>query len=165
MVAARTPKQADALQVALRLLAVRGRSRRELQLALTRKGFSAREQELAFVGLERFGYLDDARFARQRALILLERGGLGRKAVLERLRAHGLPEEQARRAVAESEAELKFDEAAAARAVLRKRRIFNLADAREGARAARTLRSRGFSSAVISDLVGELALDSGPQDD
>src|SRR5260370_4663925 len=100
MVAARTPKQADALQVALRLLAVRGRSRRELQLALTRKGFSAREQELAFAGLERFGYLDDARFARQRALILLERRGLGRKAVLARLRAHRLPEGHARRAVA-----------------------------------------------------------------
>src|SRR5260370_39398273 len=113
MVAVRSPKQADALQVALRLLAVRARSRRELQLALTRKGFSAREQELAFVGLERFGYLDDARFARQRALILLERGGLGRKAVLERLRAHGLPEEQARRAVAESGAELEVDGAAA----------------------------------------------------
>jgi len=95
----------------------------------------------------------------------LERGGLGRKAVLERLRAHGLPEEQAKRAVAESEAELKFDEAAAARAVLRKRRIFNLADARESARAARTLLSRGFSSTVISELVGELPLDSGSQDD
>ena len=165
MVAVRSPKHADASQVALRLLAVRARSRHELQLALARKGFSAREQQLAFAGLERFGYLDDARFARQRALTLLERGGLGRKAVLERLRAHGLPEEQAKRAVAESEAELKFDEAAAARAVLRKRRIFNLADARESARAARTLLSRGFSSTVISDLVGELPLDSGSQDD
>ncbi|HXN42181.1 MAG TPA: regulatory protein RecX [Myxococcaceae bacterium] len=151
--------------MSLRLLAVRARSRHELQLALARKGFSAREQELAFAGLERFGYLDDARFARQRALTLLEKGGLGRRAVLERLRAHGLSEEQARQAVAESEAELKFDEAASARAVLRKRRILNLADARESARAARTLLSRGFSATVVSELVGELPLDSRPQDD
>src|SRR5260370_9746302 len=105
MVAVRSPKQADALQVALRLLAVRARSRRELQLALTRKGFSAREQELAFVGLERFGYLDDARFARQRALILLERGGLARKAVLARLLPHGPPACHARPARAQAQAE------------------------------------------------------------
>src|SRR5215510_10408946 len=114
------PAQA-AMQVALRLLSLRGRSRRELKLALARKGFAEPQQEAVLARLGELGYVDDVRFARDRASALLRGGKLGPRAVLQRLFAHGLSEEQARQALSHAEREVGMDPLEAARSVLKRR--------------------------------------------
>src|SRR5207253_7159644 len=74
-----------ATEVCLRLLALRARSRHELQQAMGRKGFSEQVRQEVLQKLQGFGYLDDARFARDRAASLLRKGRLGPQAVLQRL--------------------------------------------------------------------------------
>src|SRR5712692_8833481 len=142
----------SAVRVGLRLLAARSRSRHELRLALQRRGFTARQQNAALARLDLLGYLDDARFARQRAATLLS-NGFGPRSVLSRLLAHGLTDAEAKRGLRESESEIGFNELEAP------------ADRKSLARAARLLGARGFSEEVISRLIGQAALDSERQDD
>ena len=87
------------MQLALRLLSLRARSRRELKVALARKGFAEPQQEAVLARLGELGYVDDVRFAQDRASALLRSGRLGPRAVLQRLFAHGLSEEQAKLAL------------------------------------------------------------------
>lgn len=155
-----------ATEVCLRLLAMRARSRRELQQALGRKGFSEPVQEEVLQKLQGFGYLDDARFARDRAASLLRKGRLGPQAVLQRLEAHGLPTEVARAAVASASGSVEFDALAAARKVLEGRGLLGRTLLpKERARAGRLLHSRGFSEDVIHRLLGEPSLDPSGLDD
>ena len=154
----------SAVRAGLRLLAARSRSRHELRLALQRRGFTARQQNAALARLDSLGYLDDARFARQRAATLLS-NGFGPRSVLSRLLAHGLTDAEAKRGLRESESEIGFNELEAAQGLLRKRRLDAPADRKSLARAARLLGARGFSEEVISRLIGQAALDSERQDD
>jgi len=155
-----------ATDACLKLLSVRGRSRHELLLALERKGFSEPVRERALSRVEGFGYLDDTRFARDRAEVLLRRGRYGPQAVEERLRAHGLSREAASEAVASASGELGFDAEHAARQVLEQRGLGGRELApKERARAGRLLSSRGFSEEVIQRLLGDATLEpSGPDD-
>jgi regulatory protein len=155
-----------ATDACLRLLAVRARSRHELRLALRRKGFSARVQEEALEKLQGYGYIDDARFARERATSLLRRGKLGPRAVLQRLQAHGLESEVAREALSTASGAVEFNPLTAARQVLERRGLFGRPlEPKERARAGRLLYSRGFSSDVIQRLLGEPSLDPSGLDD
>lgn len=144
------------MEVALRLLRHRGRSRHELRMALARRGFPEGELAQVLLRLGELGYLDDARFARQRAATLLRDGKLGPAAVLQRLVAHGLPEPEAKAALEEARQEAGFDPLAAARALLERRDLWGrvLTEA-ERARAARMLAGRGFSEDVVERLLGE----------
>ena len=63
-----------ALESALRLLARRDHSRRELEVKLASRGFSAGEVQRALVRLNELGYLDDARAAATLAEHLTARG-------------------------------------------------------------------------------------------
>ncbi|ATB27411.1 regulatory protein RecX [Melittangium boletus] len=155
-----------ATDACLKLLSVRGRSRHELLLALERKGFSEPVRERALSRVEGFGYLDDARFARDRAEVLLRRGRYGPRAVEERLQAHGLSREAASEAVASASGELGFDAEASARQVLEQRGLLGRVLApKDRARAGRLLFSRGFSEEVIHRLLGDATLEpSGPDD-
>ncbi len=76
---------------ALGLLAVRARSRRELERRLLGAGFPSEEVEDALERLERVGLVDDEAFARQ----VVEHGfgnkKAGRRAVAGRLAAAGVP--------------------------------------------------------------------------
>ena len=162
-----TPEEVRrATDVCLRLLAMRGRSRHELLTALERKGFSEPVREKALAQVEGWGYLDDERFARERAAVLLQRGKYGPRAVQQRLEAHGLSREAAREAVATASGEVEFDAEAAARQVLERRGLLGRTlEPRETARAGRLLVSRGFSSDVIQRVLGDAALEpSGPED-
>ena len=152
-----------AMRAGLRLLAARSRSRHELRLALQRRGFTSGQQNAALARLDSLGYLDDARFARQRAATLLS-NGFGPGAVLSRLLAHGLTDAEAKRGLLQGEAEISFNEIDAARALLKKRRLNASADGKSTARAARLLAARGFSEEVIGRLIDELALDSEGED-
>jgi regulatory protein len=155
-----------ATEACLRLLAMRARSRHELQLAMGRKGFSEQVQEEVLQKLQGFGYLDDARFARERAASLLQKGRLGPQAVLQRLEAHGLAGEVAREALASATGSVEFDALAAARKVLEGRGLLGRPlSAKERARAGRLLHSRGFSEDVIHRLLGEPSLDPPGLDD
>ncbi len=156
----------QATEACLRLLAVRARSQHELKLALRRKGFSSEVQEQVLEKLRGYGYIDDARFARERAAGLLRRGKLGPRAVLQRLRAHGLGGEVAKEALAAASGAVEFDALSAARQVLERRRLLGRPlEPRERARAGRLLYGRGFSEEVIQRLLGDPSLDPSGRDD
>jgi len=155
-----------AMQLALRLLSLRARSRRELKLALDRRGFAEPQQEAVLARLGELGYVDDVRFARDRASALLRGGRLGPRAVLQRLFAHGLSEEQARQALSHAEREVGMDPLEAARSVLKRRGfVAQPLEPKQRAKAARLLRARGFADATIEELLGsEAELDLPPRD-
>ena len=153
-----------AMDAALRLLSIRARSRRELKLALARKGFAESQQDSVLSRLTELSYIDDARFARDRASALLRNGKLGPRAVLQRLCAHGLTEDEAKQALAEAERALGLDPLATARSLLERRGLSGRPlPAKEQAKAARLLRARGFADGTIEQLLGA-ELDLGPQD-
>ena len=153
-----------AMDAALRLLSVRARSRRELKLALARKGFAESQQDSVLSRLTELSYIDDARFARDRASALLRNGKLGPRAVLQRLCAHGLTEDEAKQALAEAERALGLDPLATARSLLERRGLSGRPlPLKEQAKAARLLRARGFADGTIEQLLGA-ELDLGPQD-
>ncbi len=60
-----------ATDACLRLLAVRARSQHELRQALARKGYSERVCDEVLENLKGYGFVDDARFAKDRAASLL----------------------------------------------------------------------------------------------
>lgn len=159
------PQGADAaLRAALRLLAARSRSRQELRIALERRGFSSSQQIATLARLDSLGYLDDRQFARQRAATLLS-GGFGPRAVLGRLIAQGLSDEEAQRGLIDGELQIGFDELESARNLLRKRRLEGTKDRKSLARAVRLLAARGFSAEVIERLTGVPPLDPAGQCD
>ncbi len=155
----------SALDVALKLLSIRSRSRHELRLALSRKGFAEAQQDAAIEKLASLGYVDDARFARDRASALLRNGRLGPRAVMQRLCAHGLSEAEAKAALGEAEVTLGIDAAQSARALLASKGYAGHAlSLKEKGKAARLLHARGFSESTIEQLLGDPALDPETQD-
>jgi regulatory protein len=155
-----------ATDACLRLLAVRARSRHELLTALKRKGFSEPVRQAALEKVRGWGYLDDERFARERAAVLLRKGRYGPRAVLQRLQAHGLSRETANEAVVSASGAVEFDAEAAARQVLERRGLLGRKlEPKEKARAGRLLFSRGFSSDVIQRVLGDAALEPSGLDD
>lgn len=79
----------SALDLAVRSLAPRERSRRDIEERLERAGFDPEERAAALDELERLGYLDDRRFAAARAEALAERG-YGDEWIRHDLDAHGV---------------------------------------------------------------------------
>lgn len=75
---------------ALGLLAVRARSRQELERRLLQAGFESAEVDGELVRLERVGLIDDEAFARQLAQHAFGAGGKGRRAVASALFAKGV---------------------------------------------------------------------------
>jgi regulatory protein len=153
-----------AVKSALRLLKARGRTRREIDSALERKGCPPDVRASTLERLAGWGYLDDGRFARQRALVLL-REGRGARAVLHALEGHGVAPALAREAAAAAERELGQSPEALARQVLSKRRLVAPLDRRARLRAGRLLAGRGFSEEVIERVLGASALDPPPEDE
>ncbi len=80
----------DCHERALGLLAVRARSRRELESRLLRAGFDAAEVGDELARLEAVGLVDDEAFARQVAEHELVNRRAGRRAIVSRLTAKGL---------------------------------------------------------------------------
>jgi regulatory protein len=105
---------------ALRLLAVRDRSRREMERRLLQAGF---EPEAVAGELERLdvaGLLDDERFARALVEAQVVGRGAGRRAARDALLAKGVSRDLAERAVADA-AGTPEDEEARAEALARRR--------------------------------------------
>jgi regulatory protein len=119
-------QQPEALAVATRALARREHSRRSLRERLLRARVSAEEADTVVEELVRLGLLDDARFARERARVLAERGK-GDAAIRFELDREGVGEAEIEAAVAALDPERE--------------------------RAARLLASRGFDEDVVAALV------------
>ncbi len=86
---------------ALGLLAVRPRSRRELQIRLLRAGFDAAEVDEELLRLETVGLIDDEAFAAAVVKQQLSVRRAGRRAVADALYAKGLSRERVEEALAE----------------------------------------------------------------
>jgi regulatory protein len=144
----------DALAAALRLLTGRERSSAELGARLQQKGFP---EELVAATLERcreLNYLDDRRFALERARALLRSGRAVGPRVLADLQARGIDREAAREAL--EQALDGADETELLQALLRRRfPEFQpaVASDRERRRVIDYCLRRGFSSALVFSLI------------
>ena len=130
-----------ALDRSVRVLAHRDHSAASLRAKLARAGVSDDAQAEALDTLTRAGYLDDARFARDRAAHLAERG-YGDEWIRADLEAQGVAADVADPALDILEAEAERAERAAPRLG-------------GGLRAARALARRGFSEESLERLVAQ----------
>jgi regulatory protein len=131
----------DALLRATRALARRDHSAASLRAKLDRAGISEDAQIDALDALARGGYLDDGRFARDRAAHLAARG-YGDEWIRGDLEAQGVPVESVDPALDELEPE-------------RERMAREAARLGGGLRAARSLARRGFSEENLQALVAQ----------
>ncbi len=97
------------MSAALRLLTGRDRSEAELANRLKRKGFSAENIEKTVQRCRELGYLDDARYARQRARMLTGSGRAVGHRLLNELKSRGIDETTAREAIDDTLSELDQD--------------------------------------------------------
>jgi len=144
------PLREKAEQKAYRLLARRGHSEKELREKLRQGGFAEPVIAAVVEKCRQLGYLDDAKYARQRTRELAVNRLLGDRRIVVDLREKGIPEELGRQAIAEVREEI--GEAEAIDAVLRKRARGMAAadrDDREKARLARNLLGKGFPTGLI----------------
>ncbi len=137
-----------ALDRAVRALARRDHSIESLRTKLERAGISERHRENAVERLVRAGYLDDGRFARDRAAQLAERG-YGDLWIRADLEAQGVEGEAAEAALAALEPE-------AERAAHGAERLGG------GVKAVRTLARRGFSDDSLESLVSGVVAEEPP---
>jgi regulatory protein len=131
-------ERAQALERAVRALARRDHSEASLRARLARAGVSEEAREDAVERLARAGYLDDGRFARDRAAHLAARG-YGDEWIRADLDAHGV-------------AAPAVDDALAALEPERRRALTEAEKLADGLRAARTLQRRGFSEESLEPL-------------
>jgi regulatory protein len=139
-----------ALDLAFRSLGRRERTVLEMRRYLEGKRIEPSAIDEALAQLERDGYLDDARFARQFAddKRLLEEWGADR--IERRLLALGVPQRLVREAV---EVRARDDELAAARALLRRRFPALGDDPRERRRAYGVLVRKGYDQELAWDAI------------
>jgi len=149
-----TSSASDAMAAALRLLARRGYSETELEARLQQKGFAAAQVAEALQRCRQFGYLDDGRFARERARALMRGGRAVGRSVLADLARRGIPEGIARAAL--EEATQEFGEEALL-GDLRRRRFpdfsWRLADDRQRQRVVGYFLRRGFPLALTLSIL------------
>ena len=138
-----------ALERAVRALARRDHSAAGLRAKLYRAGISEDAQIHAVDALERGGYIDDRRFAQDRAARLAERG-YGDEWIRADLEAQGVSAETAAASLAGLEPEDERAMRVAARTG-------------DGVRAARLLARRGFSDETLERFVARSVAHDGPE--
>lgn len=140
----------DLRQRAIKLLARREHSRAELGRKLSAHG-TPEDIEIVLADLERSGLLSDARFAE--AYVRSHGERFGRHRLRQTLRTKGVDPDTIEARL--SEADLP-DEQSRAAAIWARKFGERPADAKEWARQARFLQSRGFSVDVIRTLLKEV---------
>lgn len=151
-----TLKEADALPAALRLLTGREYSVAELSERLRKKGFTAPIVEAALKRCIDLGYLDDARFARERARSLMQNGRAVGRRILADLRARGVNEATALEALEEAERECSEEELLANLRCLRYPDFsYESADDRQRRRVVNFFLRRGFSLPLVLSFLKE----------
>lgn len=160
----RTAKQPpDLHERALRLLAVRPRSRRELEIRLLRAGFERDQVEDELIRLEAVGLIDDEAFARELAEHHVSARRSGRRAVVGALSAKGV----SRSVIEEAVAGLGDDEAERARALARERapRLAGLPPDKAFGRLSSLLMRRGYDPGTAREAArSALRLVQGEED-
>ncbi len=145
------------------MLAARPRTEAQIRERLAREGLGEMADEV-LSWLRRLGYLDDAAYARARARSLVAPGRLGPRLAERRLVAAGIPQAQAREAVAaalqaacEGAVSGESAEAELCRA-LADRRLRGVSpgslDEKARARLARFLLQRGFTGRAVARAIG-----------
>jgi regulatory protein len=143
-------------KAALRLLSVRMRSRRELEIRLRRKGFRAKAVREALDDFERVGLVDDQKFARLFLESRLRLRPRSYNVLMSELRAKGLAEELIKEVVDECRLEVS-EEDLARRALSRRMKSVKGASPDEArARAARFLAGKGFAPSLIAEVVNDI---------
>src|SRR4051794_29442301 len=137
--------RADALDRAVRALARHDHSAAGLRRKLDRAGVSEQAQADAVESLVRGGYLDDNRFARDRAAALAARG-YGDEWIRADLQAQGVTPDLVGRALAALDPE-------------RDRALVHAAKLGGDLRAVRSLARRGFSEDTLESVVAEAIAD------
>jgi regulatory protein len=133
----------DALDVAVKALARRDLTEREVVERLTRLGVPEGGRADAVARLRQAGYLDDARVSAERAARLAERGS-GDTAIRADLMRRGVPQELVTKTLAALEPE-------SVRAARLSERLGG------GLRAARALARKGFAEESIEHIFGAVA--------
>jgi len=131
----------EAVECALRALRHRDRTAREVAEHLGARGFSENDRLHALEALRRTGLVDDERFARLRAVALVDRGA-GNALIRARLAEAGVERELVDAALAAVE-----EEATRARRIVVSRGA--------SARTARYLHGRGFSDDVVGAVIAD----------
>jgi len=147
----------NALATALRLLTLRDRSERELANRLSRKGFGEADIATTLERCRELGYLDDQRFARQRAKNLMASGRAVGSRLLVELRQQGIDDDLAREAADEADSEI--DQKRLLDELLQKRFsgfCYSQADERQRRRVIHYFQRRGFPlSRILTTLQEE----------
>jgi regulatory protein len=134
----------DCHERALRLLAVRHRSRRELEIRLLRAGFERDEVGEELARLEAVGLVDDEEFARQVVEHELSVRRSGRRAVASRLAAKGVARDTIERTIEDAAAGGSDEDRAVALAADRAGRLADLPPERAFSRLTGFLARRGY---------------------
>lgn len=144
------PLRKKALDRAYRLLARRARSEEELRRKLVEAGYPEGIVAMVLDKCRDLGYLNDARYARQRARDLAVNRLAGDRRIAADLRERGIAAATAREAIAAVRCETGEGEALE-RLVQKKTRGVPLAalDERQRARLARGLLGRGFPPGLV----------------
>jgi regulatory protein len=150
---------------ALRLLRTRARSRGDLARRLARKGHDRQAAAAALDRLARVGLIDDAALAADRAEALASRGRAGPRAAEQRLRASGIEQPIAARAVRAAYEGVDLQEHAAEAARKRARTLSDRLDpATRRRRLYGFLARRGYDHETCAHAV-EQALGHDPRPD
>ena len=150
---------------ALNMLALRGRSSKELRRRLVQKGEEAAIVDVAIERLVQAGYLDDASFARQFARSKALGAGLSRGRLTQELSRKGISSSISEEAIADVFSEEQIDEDAAIERVARKKlkSLAKLDEATQRRRLFAHLARRGYDmddiARVSRQLLGELSSD------
>ncbi|HSD93908.1 MAG TPA: regulatory protein RecX [Syntrophales bacterium] len=141
---------------ALRLLALRGRSRAELRKKLAERDFTKSVIERVLENLVELGYLDDEAFAVNRARHLAVNRLYGDRKIEEQLREKGVAREAAKTAIREVREEFPEIEGIALSAAkkLQGRSMDGLTK-KERLALARALQSKGYHLGLILDYMGK----------
>lgn len=145
------------LNRAVALLARREHTRQELAIKLGKFTESATEINAVLDTLITRGLLSDERFAY--AYIHSHAPRFGRARLQQELRRRGVAADLAEAQMAAWESSTQHDEAARARAVRARKFPAAPADAKEWAKQARFLQARGFSTAVIRQVLNSVGND------
>ncbi len=141
---------------ALRLLAMRGRSRAELRKKLAERDFTKSVVDRVLENLGELGYLDDEAFAVNRARHLAVNRLYGDRKIEEQLREKGISREAAREAIREVREEFPEKEGIARSAAKKyPGRSIDGLDKKERLSLARTLQGKGYHLGLILDYLGK----------
>lgn len=150
----RLEERRAAKEKAMRLLAVRPRSTKEIVDRLRQAKFSQAVIDWVIPELERVGLLNDFEFAKMFARSRMITRPVGEFLLRRELKQKGLSEEQIEAGVEEAYAETSEVQVAGTLAAKRKKRYLELEEMKAKKRLSDFLIRRGFNWEIVKDIIG-----------